>query len=209
MIESQSLQKKKRRSSTHTCMRPVERSFTQKHLAVRPRVMAFSSESSWVPIVLPESRTCWENIWKESRKHDETPLKIPTTVCLRDSPTAERIQHHVLRADVQATRQDLGTVSWAQCVRALSMEMLRPGVAICPEWNSQRRNEELKPWKFPYKMTVATDLQMVVLEIEKGFWIVTAVRVFENSFSKTLVWALVKHRRFPPHRTMAWHLKRV
>jgi hypothetical protein len=36
-------------------------------------------------------------------------------------------------------------------------------------------------------MTVATDLQMVVLEIEKGFWIVTAVRVFENSFSKTLV----------------------
>ena len=82
---------------------------------------------------------------------------------------------------------------------------LRPGVAVCPGCNSRRRDEELKPRKFPYKMTVATYLQMVLLEIENGFWICDCCKGLRNLFSKTPVWALFKHLWFPPHRRTAWH----
>ena len=82
---------------------------------------------------------------------------------------------------------------------------LRPGVAVCPGCNSRRRGEELKPRKFPYKMTVATYYKWFCWRSKTAFGFVTAARVFENLFSKTPVWALFKHLWFPPHRTTAWH----
>ena len=84
MIESHSLPKKTRRSSTRTCMRPVERSFTQKHLAVRPRVIAFSPESplclkvEHVEKIFGKMKTCRvENMMN-------SPLKIPTSYGLSE-----------------------------------------------------------------------------------------------------------------------------